>query len=417
MRSALRRFIQTLRDLPGSLIPSAWIAGMLIVIIGFTGSLVLTVPAAQAAGLSPAQLSSWVWAIAVGSGLATVILSLIYRQPVLTAWSTPGLALLGTSLASYSLSEAVGAYLIVGLAIALLGISGLFERAVRVIPQPVALAVLGGLLLKYGLALFTGIGAAPLIVSAIIVAFLLLRWVKMRLPLAGALLAGFGAAWATGQLQLADIQLTLAVPVLIWPEFTVRALFGLALPLLVLALASQNLPGFAVMRAAGYQPPVNGSLVVTGLLSMALAPMLNHGLTLAAITAAIGNSPEAHPDPNRRYGAAVIAGLLKIGLGLYGVAIVTLLTALPSAVVTALAGLALSGTIAQCLAGGFSEPEGREASLWALLVTASGVELFGVGSAFWGFVAGVVVHLLLGQRSAAPAARPASAMPTPSERG
>lgn len=395
MRSGLRRFGQAVRDLPGSLILPAWTAGTLIVLIGFTGSLVLTVPAAEAAGLSAAQLSSWVWAITVGSGLATVILSLIYRMPVLTAWSTPGLALLATSLSHYRLGEAVGAYILVGLAIALLGISGLFDRAVRVIPQPVAMAVLAGLLLKYGLALIAGLASDPLLVGVVLAAFLGLRWAGFRVPIAGALLAGFAVAWGVGQLPLTAVPLALAAPTLIWPEFTPRAAVGLALPLLILALASQNLPGFAVMRAAGYTPPVRGALVVTGLLSALLAPMLNHGLTMAAITAAIGNAPEAHPDPERRYAAAVIAGVLKISLGMVGVAVVTLLTALPRPVVTALAGLALAGTIAQCLAGGFGPADDREASLWALLVTASDIAFFGVGSAFWGFVAGVGVHLLL----------------------
>jgi benzoate membrane transport protein len=398
MLAALGRVRGSLRDLPGALILPAWSAGLLIVLVGFTGSLVLTVPAANAAGLTPEQLGSWVWAIAVGSGVATVTLSLLYRQPVLTAWSTPGLALLGTSLAYYRIGEAVGAYIVVGLAIALLGVSGLFERTVRVIPQPVALAVLSGLLLKYGVALFTGITTDPLIVLAIIAAFLGLRRAGLRVPIAGALVVGFGAAYALGQLNLSGVRLALATPVVVWPEFTPGAILGLGLPLFILALASQNLPGFAVMRAAGYKPPVNGALVVTGLLSALLAPALNHGLTLAAITAAIGNAPEAHPDAGRRYGAAVIAGLLKIGLGLFGVTIVTLLTALPGAVVTALAGLALAGTIAQCLTGGFAEAEYREASLWALLVTAADVQFLGVGSAFWGFVAGVGVHLLLSRR-------------------
>ncbi|NTU80267.1 MAG: benzoate/H(+) symporter BenE family transporter [Chloroflexales bacterium] len=398
MRSGVHRFTQALRDLPGSLILPTWAAGMLIVLIGFTGSLVLTVPAAEAAGLTTAQLSSWVWAITVGSGLATITLSLVYRQPVLTAWSTPGLALLVTSLAFYPLGEVVGAYLIVGLAIALLGVSGLFDRVVRVIPQPVAMAVLAGLLLKYGLALIAGVQSDPPLVLAIVATFLALRRLGFRVPIAGALLAGFVVAGATGQLQLGAVSLTPATPVVVWPEFTVRAAVGLALPLLILALASQNLPGFAVMRAAGYTPPVRGALVVTGLLSALMAPMLNHGLTMAAITAAIGNSPEAHPDPQRRYAAAVVAGVLKIGLGLFGVAVVTLLTALPRPVVTALAGLALSGTIVQCLAGGFADPEVRDASLWALLVTAADVSFWGIGSAFWGFVVGVGVHLLLSHR-------------------
>lgn len=396
MLAALGRVRRNLVDLPGSLIVPAWVAGLLVVIIGFTGSLVLVVPAAEAAGLTPEQISSWVLAISVGSGLATIILSLVYRQPVLTAWSTPGLVLLGTSLGQYSLEEAVGAYIVVGLVIALLGISGLFERAVRMIPQSVALAVLGGLLLKYGIGLFTGLASDPLIVLAMIAAYLALRRIKMRVPIVGALLAGFIVAFALGQLPLDKVSLDLAAPVVIWPLFSVPALLGLGLPLLVLALAAQDLPGFAVMRAAGYAPPVNGSLVVTGLLSALLAPMLNHGLTLAAITAAISSSPEANPDANRRYGAAVAAGILKIALGLFGVTIVTLLTALPRTIVIALAGLALSGTIIQCLAGSFSDADDRDASLWALLITAADVQFFGIGSAFWGFLVGVGVYWLLG---------------------
>ena len=395
MTTPLARLRGSVRDLPASLILPAWTAGVLVVIVGFTGSLVLTLPAAEAAHLTPAQLSSWVWAIAVGSGVATLLLSLLYRQPVLTAWSTPGLALLGTSLAQYRLGEAVGAYIAVGLAIALLGVSGLFERVVRVIPQPVALAVLGGLLLKYGFALVGGVQASPLIVLAIIGVFLLLRRLKARVPIAGALAAGFAAAYLTGQLDLSRVRLELALPVFVAPEFTARALLGLGLPLLVLALASQNLPGFAVMRAAGYDPPVKGALITTGLLSVLLAPALNHGLTMAAITAAIGNAPEAHPDMERRYSAGVVAGALKITLGLFGVTLVSLLTALPRAVVTAIAGLALSGTILSCLTSAFSNPKHRDSALWALLVTAADVQFFGVGSAFWGFAAGLAVYALL----------------------
>jgi benzoate membrane transport protein len=395
MNSTIARVRGSIADLPRALILPAWTAGLLVVIVGFTGSLVLTVPAAEAAGLSPEQLSSWVWAIAVGSGLATLLLSLLYRQPVLTAWSTPGLALLGTSLAQYRLSEAVGAYIVVGLVIALLGLSGLFERVVRVLPQPVALAVLGGLLLKYGFALIGGLATNPWAVLAIIGTFLLLRRVGARVPMAGALLAAFGGALLLGQLELGRVRLALAAPVLVWPEFTLDAVLGLALPLLVLALASQNLPGFAVMRAAGYTPPVNGSLLVTGLLSVLLAPALNHGLTLAAITAAIGNAPEAHPDQQQRYSVGVVAGALKIALGLFGVTLVGLLTALPRDVVAAIAGLALSGTILHCLSGSFREPQHRDSALWALLVTAADVQFFGIGSAFWGLAAGLLVAALL----------------------
>jgi benzoate membrane transport protein len=394
---------QNLRNLFSSLVPSTWIAGLLIVIIGFAGSIVLILPAAKAANLSQAELGSWVWAVSLASGLATIVLSLWYGKPVITAWSTPGLVLLGSSLAHYSMAEAVGAYIVVSIVIIVLGLAGLFERVVALIPQPVAMAVLGGLLLKYGVALFTGLKSDPWIVLAVMAVFLFLRRIKMRVPIGGALLAGFAVAFLLGKLDLTGVRLELAAPVLIWPQFTLSSLLGLGLPLLVLALASQDLPGFVVMRAAGYEPPVNGSLVITGLVSLLFAPMLNHGTTMAAITAAIGNAPEAHPDPKRRYAAGVATGTIKIIFGIFGVTIVTLLTALPPAVIAAIAGLALSGTILQCLIGGFQEPAHRDASLWALLITASDVQLFGIGSAFWGFVVGVLVHLILtaGQKSKA----------------
>jgi benzoate membrane transport protein len=399
MGRALREFWTNLRDLPASMTLSTWTAGLLIVLVGFTGSLVVVVPAAEAAGMTAAQLSSWVWAITISSGVASVLLSLWYRMPVLTAWSTPGLVLLAGSLAQYRLGEAVGAYLIVGAVVTLLGLSGLFERVVAVLPQPVAYAVLGGLLLKYGLALISGITLDPLLILTILAVFFLLRRLGFKVPIAGGLLAGFIAAFFSGRLALEGITLEPAAPVLILPEFTLRALVGLALPLLILALASQHLPGFAVMRAAGYTPPVRGALAVTGIISMLTAPLLNHGITLAAITAAIGAGPEAHPDRTRRYAAAVTAGAIKIGLGLFGVTIVALLTALPKPVVTAVAGLALSGTIAQSLEGAFKEPASREAALWALLVTAADTAFFGIGSAFWGFVVGVAVSRLLVPRT------------------
>jgi benzoate membrane transport protein len=386
---------QNLRNLFSSLVPSTWIAGLLIVIIGFAGSIVLILPAAEAGGLSQAEIGSWVWAVSLSSGLATIVLSLWYGKPVITAWSTPGLVLLGSSLAYYSLAEAVGVYIVVSALIMVLGFSGLFEKVVALIPQPVAMAVLGGLLLKYGVALFTGLKSDPIIVLAVMAVFLFLRRIKMRVPIAGALLVGFAAAFLMGKLDLGGVRLELAAPVLIWPQFTLSSLLGLGLPLLVLALASQDLPGFVVMRAAGYEPPVNGSLVITGLVSLLFAPMLNHGTTMAAITAAIGNAPEAHPDPKRRYAAGVATGTIKIIFGIFGVTIVTLLTALPPAVIAAIAGLALSGTILQCLIGGFQEPAHRDASLWALLITASDVQIFGIGSAFWGFVVGVLVHMIL----------------------
>ncbi len=383
------------RELPRAIILPSVLAGVLIVIVGFTGSLVLTFDVADKAHLTSAQLGSWVLAITVGSGILSLGLSLWYRQPVLTAWSTPGLALLATSLSKYHLSEAVGAYILVGLVIAVLGATGWFDRVMRVIPQNVALAVLGGALLHYGLGVFTAVTLEPALVIGMIGAFLIAKRLSSRVPMAWALVAGFAAAAITGKLHLEGVHLELARPIFLAPEFSVRALIGLGVPLLALALASQNAPGLAVMRAFGYDPPTRGALVSTGLLSALFAPMLGHGFTLAAITAAIGNSSEAHPDKNLRYGASVVAGVLKIALGLFGTTIVALFLALPKPLIAAMAGLALSGTILSCLSGAFSDTKTRDSSLFALLVTASDAAFLGLGSAFWGLVAGALVHFVL----------------------
>ncbi len=387
-------------ELRQALILPAWLAGILIVIVGFTGSLVLTFDVAEKAHLSSQQLGSWVLAITVGSGLLMIGLSFCYKLPVITAWSTPGLAVLASSLAHYSLSEAVGAYIFVGLAIAFLGATGLFERVMKLVPQSVAMAVLGGVLLKYGLGIFSALNLEPALVGVMILAFLIAKRIS-RVPMAWTLLAGFLIAIVLGKFQVAGLKLEFAQPVLIAPLFSIRAIVGLGLPLLALALASQNAPGLAVMRANGYEPPVKGALVSTGIVSVIFAPLLGHGFTLAAITAAIGNSESAHPNKDLRYGAGIAAGIIKIALGLFGTTIVALFLAVPKPLVAGMAGLALAGTIQGCLVGAFQDTKTRDSSIFALLVTAAEVPFFGLGSAFWGLVAGVVVHYALENRRTA----------------
>ncbi len=384
-----------LQELPRAFTASTWIAGVLAVIVGFTGSLVLTFDVAQKAHLSSAQLSSWVWSITVGSGLLSFGLSLWYRQPVLTAWSTPGLAVLASSLSQYKLEEAVGAYIVVGLMIAFFGATGLFDRVMRLVPQNVALAVLAGILFKYGLELFSSITLEPIMILVMLAVFLLAKKTASRVPMAWALASGFVTAALLGKFNLEGVKLEVAIPMFVAPAFSIPALIGLGFPLLALALASQNAPGFAVMRANGYEPPTRGALMSTGLLSAAFAPLLCHGLTLAAITAAIANRRDAHPDPKLRYGAGLTAGILKATLGLFGATIVAVFLAVPHALIAAMAGLALSGTIQSCLTGAFNDSRHRDSSVFALLVTASGVTLLGLGSAFWGLLFGSMVGLLI----------------------
>jgi benzoate membrane transport protein len=391
----LRRAIA---DLPKALTLSTGLAGLMIVVIGFTSSLVLTFEVARNAALSMDALNSWVFAIIIGSGVASLSMSLIYKQPMLTAWSTPGLALLATSLSRYTLGEAVGAFIVSSLIVLALGATGLFERALQLVPKGVAMAVLGGVLFRFGLGTFTALRTEPYIVLAMVTAFVVIKRLNWRVPMAWALSAGVLIALALGKVDASGVRFGLTLPTLYAPEFSLRALIELVLPLTALRLASQDAPGFAVMRSFDYDPRARAGLIGTGLLSLLTAPMLGHGVTMSAITAALANGPDAHPDKGLRYGAAVAAGALKIGLAFMGATIVALFQSLPAALISAMAGLALSGTIMNCLIGAFAEAHDRDAALFALLVTASGAEYFGLGSAFWGLVAGIVVTLVLNAR-------------------
>jgi benzoate membrane transport protein len=368
---------------------SALVAGFVAVLVGFTSSVVIVFHAAEALGATPAQTASWMWALGLGMGLTSAGLSLWYRQPVLTAWSTPGAALIaGTS--GLSMAEGVGAFVVCAALITLAGASGLFARVMDRIPRALAAALLAGVLARFGFDACLALKASPALVLVMLAAYLLGRRLWPRYAVPGVLLAGMAVAAGQGTLNLGAVQWRLAQPVWTLPAFSVQALIGLALPLFVVTMASQNLPGVAAQRAAGYDTPVSPPVAVTGLASLLLAPFGGYALNLAAITAAICMGREAHADPARRYMAAVMAGCFYIALGLAGGAVVGLIGAFPKALVLAVAGLALLSTIGGSLALGLQEEKTREAALLTFLVTASGLSLFGIASAFWGLMAGVL---------------------------
>lgn len=368
---------------------SAVVAGFVAVLVGFTSSVVIVFHAAEALGATPAQTTSWMWALGLGMGLTSAGLSLWYRQPVLTAWSTPGAALIaGTS--GLSMAEGIGAFVVCALLITVAGASGFFARVMDRIPRALAAALLAGVLARFGFDACLALKASPALVLAMLAAYLLGKRLWPRYAVPGVLLAGVAVAAAQGTLNLGAVQWQLARPVWTMPAFSLQALVGLALPLFVVTMASQNLPGVAAQRAAGYDTPVSPPVTVTGLASLLLAPFGGYALNLAAITAAICMGREAHADPARRYMAAVMAGLFYVALGLAGGAVVGLIGAFPKALVLAVAGLALLSTIGGALAMGLHEEKTREAALLTFLVTASGLSLFGIASAFWGLVAGVL---------------------------
>ncbi|MCM5681663.1 benzoate/H(+) symporter BenE family transporter [Schlegelella sp. S2-27] len=367
---------------------SAVVAGFVAVLVGFTSSVAIVFQAAAALGATPAQATSWIWALGLGMGVTSIGLSLAYRQPVLTAWSTPGAAVLAT--ASASMPEAVGAFMLCAVAIAVAGYTGWFAKVMNRIPTALAAALLAGVLTRFGMDAFGAMKTQLPLVSAMFAAYLLGRRLWPRYAVPGVLLVGIAVASLSGNLSWSAVQWSLATPVWTTPVFTLQAAIGVALPLFVVTMASQNLPGVAAIRAAGYDTPISPVIGTTGVATLLLAPFGGYALNLAAITAAICMSREAHEDPARRYTASVMAGVFYVAIGLVGGAVVGLLAAFPRELVVAIAGLALLGTIGAGLAAAVKDDRHREPALITFLVMLSGLSLWGVGSAFWGVVAGVI---------------------------
>jgi benzoate membrane transport protein len=379
---------------------SAVVAGFVAVLVGFTSSVVIVFAAAQALGATPAQTTSWIWALGLGMGITSIGLSLWYRQPVLTAWSTPGAALIaGTS--GVAMGEAIGAFVVCGVLIMLAGATRAFERVMDRIPQAIAAALLAGVLARFGLDAVGAVKTAPLLVCVMAGVFLVGRRAWPRYAVPGVLLAGIAVAAAQQRMDTSAIVWDMALPVWTTPVFSLGALVGVALPLFVVTMASQNLPGVAAQRAAGYATPVSPAITATGAASALLAPFGGYAFNLAAITAAICMGREAHEDPARRYVASVAAGVFYIALGLVGGAVVGLLAAFPRELVLAVAGLALLGTIAGGLAAALKDEAHRDAAGLTFLVTLSGLTLAGVGSAFWGVIAGSAALMVQHYRSRA----------------
>jgi len=370
----------------------AVVAGFVAVLVGYTSSVAIVFQAAQAVGADAAQTASWMWALGLAMGVSCIGLSLRYRMPVLTAWCTPGAALLAATQ-GLSLPEATGAFVVCALLIIAAGATGLFERVMDRLPMAVAAALLAGVLTRFGLDAVLQVRSAPGLVLAMAAAYLAGRRFWPRYAVPGVLLAGIGVAAAQGRLAAGPMWQALAqgwaVPQWVTPQFSLAATVGVALPLFIVTMASQNLPGVAAQRAAGFAVPVSPVTTATGVVTLVLAPFGCFAINLAAITAAICMSPEAHADAAKRYTAPVAAGIFYTLLGLAGGAVAGLLAAFPRELVAAVAGLALLGTIAGGLATALKDEQHRDAAALTFLVTLSGISVAGIGSAFWGVVAGV----------------------------
>jgi benzoate membrane transport protein len=366
-------------------------AGFIAVLVGYTSSAAIVFSAAKAAGAGPADITSWLLALGLGMGATCIGLSLYFRSPVLTAWSTPGAALLATALVGVPMNEAVGAFIVASALITLCGVAGWFEAIMKHVPKSLAAAMLAGVLLRFGMNVFVSLRSAPGLVALMLVIYFAGRRLNSRYTIPLTFLGGLAWAAFGGMIHFEAVTITLAQPVFTMPAFTLSAAIGVALPLFIVTMASQNVPGIAVLRANGYQTPVSPLIGWTGFTGLVLAPFGGFQFNLAAITAAICMSPEADRNPERRYLAAVAAGMFYIVTGLLGATVASLFTALPGELVAAIAGIALLGTIGNSLTGALHEERERDAALVTFLVTASGLVLGGVGSAFWGLIFGLVV--------------------------
>lgn len=373
---------------------SAVVAGFVAVLVGFASSVAIVFQAASAAGASNEIMASWLLALGIGMAVTCIGLSWYYKAPVITAWSTPGAALLATSLQGLSIEQATGVFIFTAVLGLIIGISGWFEKLTRLIPLPLASAMLAGILLQFGFAVFSSMQSQGLLVGIMCLVYLIAKVFFARYAILLVMLSGIITVVVAGSLDLSDVSLSLAQPVWVTPEFSFSALIGVGLPLLLVTMASQNIPGVAVLRASGYQTPVSPLISSTALSTLLLAPFGAFSINLAAITAAICTGTEAHPQPAKRYIAGIAAGIFYLLAGLAGATVVALFAAFPTEMVAALAGLALISTIAANLATTTSDPKYRDAAVITLLVTASGASFFGLASAFWGLIAGALTVLI-----------------------
>lgn len=367
-------------------------AALTAVVVGFASTILLIMEAARAVGATPAEQASWAMALCAGMAVTSLFLSWHYRIPMITAWSTPGAALIATSAGGISYSDALGAFVVAGLLMCLAALISPLARLIERIPGSVASAMLGGVLLIYCLRVPGVAVAMPSIVILLVIAYFALRLLVPLFAVPVIVAAGVAAALTTGSFSESCCTFGVTVPVWTTPHFDLTTVLSLGIPLFLVTMASQNLPGFAVIKSAGYQPPVVGSLWTTGIGSVLLAPFGSHAINLAAITASIVTGPDCHPDPQKRWLMAWPYFVLYLVIALMAASFVEVLGALPAPLITTIAGLALFGPLMGSVIAMLKEPRDVEAALLTFLVTASGVSIAGVGSAFWGLACGLILY-------------------------
>lgn len=378
---------------------SATVAGFLAVLISYSGPLIIFFQAAQRAHVSTDMMVSWIWGISIGAAVSGIYLSIKYKTPVITAWSAPGTALLVTLFPNVSLNEAVAAYITSAIVIFLIGVTGYFDKLLKWIPQDVAAGMMAGILFQFGIGLFTASDSMPFIVFSMLIVFLIAKRLMPRYTMIWVLAAGVLLSLILGKMNPVDVSFSLAIPQWISPEWTWNSTLNLAVPLILVSLTGQFLPGMAIMKLSGYDTPAKPIITVTSIASLAVACVGGITIVLASITAALCMGKDAHELKEKRYIAGIANGIFYILGGLFAGSIVMLFSLLPKELVAALAGLALLGAIATNISVAMKNDSQRDAALITFLATASGMHFLGLSSVFWGICIGVIAHSILTQRS------------------
>ncbi|MBP1476772.1 benzoate/H(+) symporter BenE [Acinetobacter nosocomialis] len=378
---------------------SATVAGFLAVLISYSGPLIIFFQAAQRAHVSTDMMVSWIWGISIGAAVSGIYLSIKYKTPVITAWSAPGTALLVTLFPNVSLNEAVAAYITSAIVIFLIGVTGYFDKLLKWIPQDVAAGMMAGILFQFGISLFTASDSMPFIVFSMLIVFLIAKRLIPRYTMIWVLAAGVLLSLILGKMNPVDVSFNLAIPQWISPQWTWNSTLNLAVPLILVSLTGQFLPGMAIMKLSGYDTPAKPIITATSIASLAVACVGGITIVLASITAALCMGKDAHELKEKRYIAGIANGIFYILGGLFAGSIVMLFSLLPKELVAALAGLALLGAIATNISVAMKNDNQRDAALITFLATASGMHFLGLSSVFWGICIGVIAHFILTPRS------------------
>ncbi|WP_367111493.1 benzoate/H(+) symporter BenE [uncultured Psychrobacter sp.] len=382
---------------------SATVAGFLAVLISYAGPLIIFFQAAQSAEASDAMMASWIWGVSIGAAVSGIYLSIKYKTPIITAWSAPGTALLVTVFPEMSINEAISAYIISAIVIFIVGATGSFDKILTWIPNGIAAGMMAGILFQFGLELFIATDTMPLIVFSMLACYLFAKRFSPRYTMIWVLLCGVLLSVVFGRMNPVEVNFALTIPKVIWPEWSWNATFNLAIPLILVSLTGQFLPGMAILNLSGYDTPAKPIVSVASIASLAVACVGGITIVLAAITAALCTGKDAHELKEKRYIAGVANGIFYILGGLFAGSIVAVFSLLPKELVAALAGLALIGAISANVNIAMKDDEQRDPALITFLATASGMSFLGLSSVFWGILIGMIAYYILVKKRLLPA--------------